>query len=79
MLHTQGCGSPTGDSLICAVERKPPSITKISGTTVMATISTTTSQVSGLISENLRPGACGAGGVTTRPAAPATALIRPPW
>jgi hypothetical protein len=79
LLNTQGWGSPTGASLICAVERKPPSITKISGTTVIATISTTTSQVSGLISENLRPGASGAGGVPTRPAAPATALIRPLW
>jgi len=79
LLHTQGWGSPTGEVLICAVERKPPSITKISGTTVIATISITTSQVSGLIRENLRPGASAAGGVTARPAAPATALIRPPW
>ena len=61
--------------MICAVERKPPSITKIIGTTVMTTTSTTTSQVSGLSSENPRPSD---GGVTARPAAPATALIRPP-
>ena len=76
MLHTHGWGSPTGEALICAVERKPPSITKIIGTTVMTTTSTTTSQVSGLSSENPRPSG---GGVTAgRPAAPATALIRPP-
>ena len=64
-------GQPDGEELICAVERKPPSITKIIGITVMAMTSTTTSQVSGLSSENLR--ASGAGR-----AAPATALIRPP-
>jgi len=71
-------GQHDGGGVICAVERKPPSTTKISGTTVIATISTTTSQVSGLISENLRVGASGTGGRAARTAVPAAALIRPP-